>query len=73
MPAIPTGSGSTLDCPNDRYVMDEQICTAIVSMLARVGIKVDLIAQTKTEVLHQDHCAQLRHRLLPAGLDAGDL
>jgi peptide/nickel transport system substrate-binding protein len=39
----------TLDCPNDRYVMDEQICTAIVSMLARVGIKVDLIAQTKTK------------------------
>jgi peptide/nickel transport system substrate-binding protein len=38
-----------LDCPNDRYVMDEQICTAIVSMLARVNIKVDLIAQTKSK------------------------
>lgn len=38
-----------LDCPNDRYVMDEQICTAIVSMLARIGIKVDLTAQTKTK------------------------
>jgi peptide/nickel transport system substrate-binding protein len=38
-----------LDCPNDRYVMDEQICTAMVSMLARVGIKVDLNAQTKTK------------------------
>jgi len=39
----------TLDCPNDRYVMDEAICTAMVSMLARVGIKVDLLAQTKTK------------------------
>jgi peptide/nickel transport system substrate-binding protein len=38
-----------LDCPNDRYVMDEQICTAMVSMLARAGIKVDLNAQTKTK------------------------
>ncbi len=45
----PNGFKVTLDCPNDRYVMDEQICTAIVSMLARVGIKTDLIAQTKTK------------------------
>ena len=35
----PNGFRVGLDCPNDRYVMDEQICTAIVSMLARVGIK----------------------------------
>lgn len=45
----PNGFQVAMDCPNDRYVMDEQICTAIVSMLARVGIKVDLLAQTKTK------------------------
>ncbi len=45
----PNGFRVALDCPNDRYVMDEQICTALVPMLARVGIKVDLIAQTKTK------------------------
>lgn len=45
----PNGFKIGLDCPNDRYVMDEQICTAIVSMLARIGIKVDLNAQTKTK------------------------
>ncbi len=45
----PSGFRIGLDCPNDRYVMDEQICTAIVSMLARVGIKVDLNAQTKSK------------------------
>src|ERR1700744_795894 len=39
----PSGFRVALDCPNDRYVMDEQICTAIVSMLARIGVKVDLI------------------------------
>ena len=42
-----------LDCPNDRYVMDEQICTAVVPMLARIGIKVDLHAQTKTKFFSQ--------------------
>jgi peptide/nickel transport system substrate-binding protein len=45
----PAGFRVGLDCPNDRYVMDEQICTAIVSMLARVGIKIDLNAQTKSK------------------------
>jgi peptide/nickel transport system substrate-binding protein len=38
----------TFDCPNDRYVNDEAICTAVVPMLERVGIKVTLNAQTKS-------------------------
>ena len=38
-----------MDCPNDRYVNDEAICTAVVSMLARIGVKVDLNAQTKAK------------------------
>ena len=37
-----------LDCPNDRYVNDEAICTAIVPMLKRVGISVRLNAQTRS-------------------------
>lgn len=36
-----------MDCPNDRYVNDEAICQAVVGMLARVGIKVNLLAQPK--------------------------
>jgi peptide/nickel transport system substrate-binding protein len=36
-----------MDCPNDRYVNDAAICQAIVGMLARVGIKVNLMAQPK--------------------------
>ncbi len=43
----PNGFGVTLDCPNDRYVNDEAICTAAVAMLARVGIRVTLNAQTR--------------------------
>jgi peptide/nickel transport system substrate-binding protein len=43
----PNGFGVTMDCPNDRYVNDEAICTAVVSMLARIGVKVTLNAQTR--------------------------
>lgn len=43
----PDGFQIRLDCPNDRYVNDERICQAIVPMLAKVGIKVDLNAEPK--------------------------
>lgn len=33
-----------LRCPNDRYLNDEAVCQAIVSMLAQVGIEVELDA-----------------------------
>ena len=36
-----------MDCPNDRYVNDERICQAIVPMWARIGVKVNLLTQTK--------------------------
>ncbi|HBK05531.1 MAG TPA: ABC transporter substrate-binding protein [Acetobacteraceae bacterium] len=49
----PNGFRLAMDCPNDRYVMDEQICTAIVSMLARVGVKIDLNAQTKSKYFNK--------------------
>ncbi len=45
----PNGFGITLDCPNDRYVNDEAICTAISSMMAKVGVKVTVFARTKTK------------------------
>ncbi|MGI9465248.1 MAG: ABC transporter substrate-binding protein [Aestuariivirgaceae bacterium] len=39
----------TMDCPNDRYVNDEQICQASAAMLAKIGVKVNLLAQTKSK------------------------
>ncbi len=36
----------TLDCPSGRLVNDEAICQALVPMLARVGIKVELNIRT---------------------------
>jgi len=44
---FPQGFGVTLDCPNDRYVNDEAVCTAVVAMLARIGIRVSLNAQMR--------------------------
>jgi peptide/nickel transport system substrate-binding protein len=44
----PNGFSVTLHCPNDRYVSDEGICQASASMLARIGIKVNLHAQSKS-------------------------
>src|SRR5690349_10815916 len=43
----PDGFQLTMDCPNDRYVNDAAICQAVVGMLARIGVKVELLAQPK--------------------------
>lgn len=45
----PNGFEMGMDCPNDRYVNDEKICQAVVGMLARVGIKLNLTTQTRTK------------------------
>jgi peptide/nickel transport system substrate-binding protein len=45
----PDGFTVGMDCPNDRYVNDEAICQAAVSMLAKVGVKVNLNAQPKAK------------------------
>ncbi len=45
----PDGFEVTLDCPNDRYVNDAAICQAVVGMLARIGVKVNLLAQPKAQ------------------------
>ena len=41
------GFSLKLDCPNDRYVNDEQICQAVVAQLATIGINITLVTQTK--------------------------
>jgi peptide/nickel transport system substrate-binding protein len=43
------GFSITFHCPNDRYVSDEGICQAVVPMLARIGIKANLVAQSKAK------------------------
>jgi peptide/nickel transport system substrate-binding protein len=39
---VPQGYAFTLDCPNDRYVNDEQVCQAVTAMLNQVGFNLTL-------------------------------
>ncbi len=41
----PNGFEIPMNCPNNRYVNDEQICIAVVAMWSKIGIKAKLIAQ----------------------------
>ncbi|MGE4240821.1 ABC transporter substrate-binding protein [Ramlibacter sp.] len=43
----PNGFEVTMNCPNDRYVNDARICQAVAANLSRVGIKINLAAETK--------------------------
>lgn len=43
----PNGFEVDMNCPNDRYVNDANICQAVAANLARVGVKVNLQAETK--------------------------
>jgi peptide/nickel transport system substrate-binding protein len=43
----PKGFGFTLDCPNNRYINDEQICVAVSAMLARIGLNVRVNAMPR--------------------------
>lgn len=45
----PEGFEIGLDCPNDRYINDEGICTAVVAMLAKIGVKVNALIQTRAK------------------------
>ena len=42
----PNGFEFSLDCPNNRYVNDERICQALVGMWGKIGLKVNLLAQS---------------------------
>ena len=43
----PNGFEVAMNCPNDRYVNDSNICQAVAANLARVGVKINLQAETK--------------------------
>ena len=43
----PSGFEVTLDCPNNRYVNDEEICIAVAAMLTRVGIVTKVTAMPR--------------------------
>jgi peptide/nickel transport system substrate-binding protein len=43
------GFDLVMDCPNDRYVNDEQICQAVTGMLSRIGVRMKLNALPKAQ------------------------
>jgi peptide/nickel transport system substrate-binding protein len=43
-----SGFSVSLHCPNDRYINDEAICQSVVGMLGQIGIKVNLVSQSKS-------------------------
>jgi peptide/nickel transport system substrate-binding protein len=42
-----SGFEVTMNCPNDRYVNDGEICQAVAANLSRIGVKINLQAETK--------------------------
>ncbi|MBN8505914.1 MAG: ABC transporter substrate-binding protein [Burkholderiales bacterium] len=42
-----SGFEVTLDCPNNRYINDEEICVALAGMWAQIGIKVKVNAMPR--------------------------
>jgi peptide/nickel transport system substrate-binding protein len=45
----PRGFELGMDCPNDRYINDQEICQAVVAMLARIGVKVKAKIRDRAE------------------------
>lgn len=43
----PNGFEFTLDCPNNRYINDEDICKALAAMWAKIGLKVSVNAMPR--------------------------
>jgi peptide/nickel transport system substrate-binding protein len=69
----PNGFEVAMNCPNDRYVNDSDVCQAVVAYLARVGINVRLQAESKSTYFPRVLKRETSFFMLgwtPAGLDA---
>lgn len=44
---FPNGFKTKRNCPNDRYINDEQICVAVAAMWTRVGIQAELQTESR--------------------------
>ncbi len=65
-----------MNCPNDRYVNDAEICQAVAANLARIGVRIKLQAETKTSYFPKILSRQASFYLLgwtPGTYDAHDV
>ncbi|MEJ8839007.1 ABC transporter substrate-binding protein [Ramlibacter sp. AN1133] len=71
----PNGFEVTMNCPNDRYVNDSRICQAVAANLSRIGVKINLAAETKgtyfPKILRRDTSFYLLG-WTPSTVDAAD-
>jgi peptide/nickel transport system substrate-binding protein len=70
------GFDVTMQCPNDRYVNDSEICQAVAANLARVGINVKLQAEGKATYFPKALRREVGFFMLgwsPAGYDAHNI
>ena len=72
----PNGFELPMNCPNDRYVNDSEICQAVAAMLSKVGVTIKLQVEPKTTYFPRALKRELGFFMLgwsPAGYDAHNL
>jgi peptide/nickel transport system substrate-binding protein len=72
----PDGFEVPMQCPNDRYVNDAEICQAVAAQLARIGVKVRLATEGKATYFQKGQKREFSFFMLgwsPAGYDAHNL
>ena len=69
----PEGFSLGFDCPNNRYVNDEKICTAIVGMLEKVGLKARLNAMPMNQYSTLLADSSIKKDLWFLGLSSGNV
>ncbi len=74
----PNGFGVTLDCTNDRYILDEQICAALAGMFSKVGIDATPNPKPKALFFQKTDASKRETSLMligyyPTTVDAGAL
>jgi peptide/nickel transport system substrate-binding protein len=74
----PDGFEVQLDCPNDRYVNDAAICTAVSAMLARINVKANVFARSKVQFFADTNYPNFKTSFYligwtPSTLDAGNV
>jgi peptide/nickel transport system substrate-binding protein len=72
----PGGFEVGMNCPNDRYVNDAEVCQAVATNLARVGIKIQLQVESKSTYFPKALKREVSFFMLgwtPAAYDAHNL
>ena len=72
----PSGFELGMNCPNDRYVNDAEICQAVAANLARIGVRIKLQAEPKVSYFPKILGRQTSFYLLgwtPGTYDAHDV